>query len=240
MQWEYACPGFGGVCPDLFATFATFAAISVSFMAGLGVAGAVRVEPHGDGNQRVFITVPVDYARIPSGSYIVPSCMSSNVQRKLFGRKKAIERLSGVVWLSPVVLATYLELLGYKEVVRIRQAAQGHAIVPLLTRKALEALGRGDLWPPDWPPAPPPGVQPPQPQIQNPQIMDEMVAGQPPPLPVSFGPAPLYFSIRIFKTHAKSIFISVQAGASESVPCGVAVHFVTVGPCLWLCVAGGR
>jgi hypothetical protein len=124
--------------------------------------------------------------------------MPSSIQRSLFGRKEAIERLSGVVWLSPAALASYLELLGYKEVARIRKAGQGDAVVPLLTRKALEKLGRPDLWPADWPPAPPPGFQPPPLQIQNLQLMDEMVAAQPPPPPVSFGPAPLYFSIGIF------------------------------------------
>jgi len=128
----------------------------------------------------------------------VPSCMPSSIQRSLFGRKDAIERLSGVVWLPAAPVAGFLQLLGYQDLTRIRKAGRGHVLVPLLTRKALEKLGRLDLWPADWPPAPPPGFQPPPLQIQNLQLMDEMVAAQPPPPPVSFGPAPLYFSIGIF------------------------------------------
>ena len=202
--------------------------------------GELLVVPQPDGSNMVFITVPHGHSSLPSGSYFLPACMGQRAQYKLFGRLDRRKDQRRLVWVPPDMLAAYLVVLGYTDVGGVRKAARGDAVVSLLNREALEALGRGDLWPPDWPPAPPPGVQPPQPQIQNPQIMDEMVAGQPPPPPVSFGPAPLYFSIRIFKTHAKSIFISVQAGASESVPCGVAVHFVTVGPCLWLCVAGGR
>jgi hypothetical protein len=199
------------------------------------VAGAVRVEPHGDGNQRVFITVPDGNPSIPHGAYFVPSCMPSKVSRALLGRLARRKREAHVVWVHPSALTGHLVSLGYHDLERVRRADQGHAMVPLLTRKALEKLGRLDLWPADWPPAPAPGVQPPPLQIQNPQIMQQMGAGEHPPPGVSFGPTPLYFSIGIFNTCLTSIFMSVQAGARESVPCGVAVDFVTVGGC-WSCV----
>jgi len=156
------------------------------------------VAPQPDGSNRVFITVPHEHSSLPSGAYFVPTCMAQKAQRKLFGRLDRRKDRSRLVWVPPDMLAAYLLVLGYADVGGVRRAVRGDAAVCLLSRETLASLGRLDLWPADWPPAPPPGFQPPPLQIQNLQLMDEMVAAQHPPPPVSFGPAPLYFSIGIF------------------------------------------
>ncbi len=75
-QWKYPCPGFGGVCPDFFATIATKAVISPGRHGpDLGLLWAFHVEPHGNGTQRLFITVPEGRATIPCCAYRVPSCI---------------------------------------------------------------------------------------------------------------------------------------------------------------------
>jgi hypothetical protein len=40
----------------------------------------------------------------------------------------------------------YLQLLGFQAIAHARKAGRGHALVPLLIRKALTSLGRLDLW----------------------------------------------------------------------------------------------
>ena len=105
----------------------------------LGLFLAFHVEPHGDGNQRVFITVPEGRATIPCRAYRVPSCMPSSIQRSLSGpsidRSRHLAASSG-----------YLQLLGFQAIAHARKAGCGHARVPLLTRKGLMSLGRIDLW----------------------------------------------------------------------------------------------
>ena len=93
------------------------------------------MEPHGDGNQRVFITVPEGRATIPCRAYRVPSCMPSSIQRSLSG--PSIDRSCHLAASSG-----YLQLLGYQAIAHARKAGRGHALVSLLTRKALTNLGR--------------------------------------------------------------------------------------------------
>jgi len=101
----------------------------------LGLFSAFHVEPHGDGNQRVFITVPEGRATIPCCAYRVPSCMPSSIQRSLSG--PSIDRSCHLAASSG-----YLQLLGFQAIAHARKAGRGHALVSLLTRKALTNLGR--------------------------------------------------------------------------------------------------
>jgi hypothetical protein len=97
------------------------------------------VEPHGDGNQRLFITVPERRATIPCRAYRVPSCMPSSIQRSISG--PSIDRSCHLAASSG-----YLQLLGFQAIAHARKAGCGHARVPLLIRKGLMSLGRIELW----------------------------------------------------------------------------------------------
>ena len=103
--------------------------------AGFGAFGGAFVEPHGDGNQRLFITVPERRATIPCRAYRAPSCMPSSIQRSLSG--PSIDRSCHLAASSG-----YLQLLGFQAIAHARKAGRGHALVSLLTRKALTNLGR--------------------------------------------------------------------------------------------------
>ena len=81
----------------------------------LGLFLAFHVEPHGDGNQRVFITVPEGRATITCRAYRVPSCMPSSIQRSLSG--PSIDRSCHLAASSG-----YLQLLGYQDLARLPQS----------------------------------------------------------------------------------------------------------------------
>ena len=148
--------------------------------------GVLNCVPHGDGNQRTFITVPVEHPSLPSGSYFVPSTLPSTVQRALFGQLSRRRDCLLIAWVQPRPLAGYLAALGHTDVARVRMAAHGDATVPLLTRQALRELGREDLWPADWPP-PPPAPLPPLPLgIQNVHMAAQLQL----PAQVSYRPTP--------------------------------------------------
>jgi hypothetical protein len=149
--------------------------------------GVLHCVPHGDGNQRSFITVPCGHPSIPPGSYFVPSALPSTVQRALLGRlERRKAPVSGLTWVQPRPLAGYLAALGHTDVARVRMAAHGDATVPLLTRQGLRELGREDLWPADWPPPPPAPLPPLPPGIQNVHMAAELQL----PAQVSSRPTP--------------------------------------------------
>ena len=120
-----------------------------------GKPGALHCVPHGDGNQRTFITVPCGHSSLPSGSYFVPSTLPSTVQRALFGQLSRRRDCLLIAWVQPRPLAGYLAALGHASVSSMLMGAHAQTMVPLLTRQALRELGREDLWPADWPPPPP-------------------------------------------------------------------------------------
>ncbi len=129
--------------------------------------GALHCVPHGDGNQRTFITVPIAHPSLPSGSHFVPSALPKNVRHALLGRlERRKAPVSGLTWVQPRPLAGYLAALGHGGVSNILKGAHTDTIVPLLTRQALRELGREDLWPADWPPPPPAPLPPLPPGIQ--------------------------------------------------------------------------
>ena len=148
--------------------------------------GALHCVPHGDGNQRTFITVPCGHSSLPSGSYFVPSTLPSTVQRALFGQLSRRRDCLLIAWVQPRPLAGYLAALGHASVSSMLMGAHAQKMVPLLTRQALRELGREDLWPADWPP-PPPAPLPPLPLgIQNVHMAAQLQL----PAQVSSRPAP--------------------------------------------------
>ncbi len=74
---EIPLSGVWGCLSGLFfATIATKAVISPGRHGpDLGLLWAFHVEPHGNGTQRLFITVPEGRATIPCCAYRVPSCI---------------------------------------------------------------------------------------------------------------------------------------------------------------------
>jgi hypothetical protein len=131
--------------------------------------------PHSDGNQRTFITVPVEHPSLPSGSYFAPSTLPSTVQRALLGRlERRKAPVPGLTWVQPRPLAGFLAALGHGGVSNILKGAHTDTMVPLLTRQALRELGREDLWPADWPPPPPAPLPPLPPGIQNVQMAAQL------------------------------------------------------------------
>ena len=98
--------------------------------------GALHCVPHGDGNQRTFITVPCGHSSLPSGSYFVPSTLPSTVQRALFGQLSRRRDCLLIAWVQPRPLAGYLAALGHASVSSMLMGAHAQTMVPLLTRQA--------------------------------------------------------------------------------------------------------